>query len=65
MFVFCSLCVKRRIVNYAEHMRILAAFLLALSTLMGASKLLVTVVDPKSGVVVPGLKAEDFSVLDD
>ena len=46
-------------------MRILAAFLLALSTLAGASKILVTVVDPKSGVMVPNLKAEDFSVLDD
>src|ERR1039457_6808276 len=46
-------------------MRILPAFLLALSTLMGASKILVTVVDPKSGVVVPNLNAEDFSVLDD
>ena len=32
---------------------------------MGASKILVTVVDPKSGVLAPGLKAEDFSVLDD
>jgi VWFA-related protein len=46
-------------------MRILTAFLLTLSTLMGASKILVTVVDPKSGAVVPNLKAEDFSVLDD
>ncbi|HLY18800.1 MAG TPA: VWA domain-containing protein [Bryobacteraceae bacterium] len=43
----------------------LAAFLLALSTLSAASKILVTVIDPKSGVVVPNLKAEDFSVLDD
>jgi len=46
-------------------MRMLAAFLLALSTLSAASKILVTVIDPKSGVVVPNLKAEDFSVLDD
>jgi len=46
-------------------MRILAAFLLALPSLMGASKILVTVVDPKSGVAIPNLKAEDFSVLDD
>jgi len=46
-------------------MRILAVFLLALSTLAGASKILVTVVDPKSGVVVSNLNAEDFSVLDD
>lgn len=49
----------------AGEMRILAASLLALSTLMGASKILVTVVDPKSGTVVPNLKAGDFSVLDD
>ena len=46
-------------------MRILAAFLLFLTTLTGASKILVTVVDPKTGVVVPNLKAGDFSVLDD
>lgn len=48
-----------------EYMRMLAAFLLSLSTLAGASKVLVTVVDPQSGTVVPNLKAEDFSVLDD
>src|ERR1035437_7159528 len=29
------------------------------------TRILVTVVDPKSGVMVPNLKAEDFSVLDD
>ncbi len=46
-------------------MRIVAAFLLTLSTLMGASKILVTVIDPKSGQLVGNLKAEDFSVLDD
>src|SRR5260370_41715881 len=46
-------------------MRIVAIFLLTLSTLAGASKVLVTVVEPKSGTVVSGLKAEDFTVLDD
>ncbi len=33
--------------------------------LSAATKLLVTVVEAKSGVPVPGLKAEDFTVLDD
>src|SRR5690349_14200423 len=46
-------------------MRILAVFLLALAPLAGATRILVTVVDPKSGVVVPNLNAADFSVLDD
>jgi len=46
-------------------MRIVAAFLLAFSTLAGASKVLVTVVEPKSGTIVSDLKAEDFTVLDD
>ena len=46
-------------------MRTVAVLLLAVSSLVAASKVLVTVVDPKSGVVVPNLKAEDFSVLDD
>jgi VWFA-related protein len=46
-------------------MRIVAAFLLTLSTLAGASKVLVTVVESKSGTVVSDLKAEDFTVLDD
>ncbi|HTT61035.1 MAG TPA: VWA domain-containing protein [Bryobacteraceae bacterium] len=46
-------------------MRILIAFLLAAATLAGASRILVTVVDSKSGAMVPNLKAEDFSVLDD
>ncbi len=46
-------------------MRMLAVFLVTISTLAGASKILVTVVDPKSGTVVSNLKAEDFSVLDD
>ena len=46
-------------------MRTVAVLLLAVSSLAAASKVLVTVVDPKSGVVVPNLKAEDFSVLDD
>jgi VWFA-related protein len=45
--------------------RTLAVFLLALSPLVGASKILVTVVDPKSGIVVPNLKAGDFTVLED
>jgi len=46
-------------------LRVLAAFLLTLSSLAGASRILVTVVDPKSGAVVPNLKAGDFTVLDD
>ena len=46
-------------------MRLLMAFLLAVSSGVGATKILVTVVDPKSGVVVPNLKAADFSVMDD
>jgi VWFA-related protein len=46
-------------------MRFLAAFLLTLSSLAGASKLLVTVVDSKSGIVVPNLNAGDFAVLED
>ncbi|HTQ55437.1 MAG TPA: VWA domain-containing protein [Bryobacteraceae bacterium] len=46
-------------------MRLLAAFLLIVSALAGATRVLVTVVDPKSGVVVPNLQAADFSVLDD
>lgn len=46
-------------------MRVLAVFLMALSTLAGATRILVTVVDPKSGIVVPNLNAADFSVLDD
>jgi len=49
----------------AGYMRILPAFLLTVSALMGASRILVTVVDSKSGAVVPNLKAGDFSVLDD
>jgi len=46
-------------------LRTLAAFLLTLPTLAASSKILVTVVDPKSGIIVPNLRAEDFTVLDD
>ncbi|HEY1241115.1 MAG TPA: VWA domain-containing protein [Bryobacteraceae bacterium] len=48
-------------------MNLLIAVLLlsALAPLSAATRLLVTVVDAKSGVVVPGLKADDFTVLDD
>ncbi len=46
-------------------MRIFAILLLVASALAGSSRILVTVVDPKSGIVVPNLKAEDFTVLDD
>jgi VWFA-related protein len=46
-------------------LRILLASLLSLSSLAASSKILVTVVDSKSGIVVPNLKAEDFTVLDD
>ncbi len=46
-------------------MRVLVTLLLALSPMAAASKILVTVVDPKSGIVVPNLSAADFTVLDD
>lgn len=46
-------------------LRALATFLLAVSALPAASKILVTVVDPKSGIIVPNLRAQDFNVLDD
>lgn len=49
----------------SEDMRMLAALLLAVASLAGSTRILVTVVDPKSGVVVPNLQAGDFSVLDD
>lgn len=40
-------------------------FLALVSTLAASTKLLVTVVEPKSGQPVTGLRAEDFTVLDD
>ena len=43
----------------------LLAISLALAPLPAATKLLVTVVEPKSGAPVSGLQAGDFSVLDD
>jgi VWFA-related protein len=46
-------------------LRTLAAFLLTVSSLAASSRILVTVVDPKSGVIVANLKAQDFTVLDD
>jgi VWFA-related protein len=46
-------------------LRSVAAFLMGVASLAGASKILVTVVDPKSGIAVPNLKAADFNVLDD
>jgi VWFA-related protein len=46
-------------------LRICASLLLVVSSLGAASKILVTVVDPKSGVIVPNLSTEDFTVLDD
>jgi VWFA-related protein len=45
--------------------RRLAALCLAALPLYGATKVLVTVVEPKSGAPVTGLQAQDFTVLDD
>jgi VWFA-related protein len=46
-------------------LRAVAAVVLAVSPLLAATKILVTVVDPKSGLVVPNLNVADFIVLDD
>lgn len=46
-------------------MRLVMVLLLAGSGMAGSSRILVTVTDTKSGTAVSGLKAEDFTVLDD
>jgi len=45
--------------------RLACLCLIAISGAWGATKVLVTVVDPKTGAALTGLKADDFSVLDD
>jgi VWFA-related protein len=45
--------------------RVLWSFLLLAASLAGANKVLVTVIEPKSGRPVTDLKAADFTVLDD
>ena len=45
--------------------RSLAAALVAAATLSAATRVVVTVVEPKSGQPVTGLKAEDFAIFDD
>jgi VWFA-related protein len=46
-------------------MRLLLASILTISTLSAATRLVVTVVEPKSGQPVTGLKAQDFALFDD
>src|SRR5215471_10739404 len=45
--------------------RLICASVLIAAGLSGATRLVVTVVEPKSGAPVTGLKAQDFALFDD